>query len=63
MREAAKNYVMGGKDRVMNWSNGVALRLRQILPITHCALIRREVFLRNLFPANQWVIGDGQCAM
>jgi len=30
MREAAKNYVMGGKDRVMSWSNGVARRLRRM---------------------------------
>ncbi len=27
MSEAAKNYVMGGKDRVMSWSHGVAQRL------------------------------------
>jgi len=24
VREAAKNYVMRGKDRVMSWSDGVA---------------------------------------
>jgi hypothetical protein len=31
-REAAKNYVMGGKDRVMSWSNGVSQRLKQKCP-------------------------------
>ncbi len=30
MREAAKNYVMRGKDRVMSWSNGVSQRLRRM---------------------------------
>jgi hypothetical protein len=35
------------------------------LPIPHCALTRREVFLRNLsLPINgQCVMGDGQCEM
>jgi hypothetical protein len=30
MREAAKNYVMRGKDRVMSRSNEVARRLRRM---------------------------------
>jgi hypothetical protein len=28
MDEAAKNYVMRGKDRVMSWANGVTRWLR-----------------------------------
>jgi len=27
MSEAAKNYVIRGKDRMMSWSNGVSRRL------------------------------------
>jgi len=40
--EAAKNYVTRGKDRVMNWPNGVAPRSMTVLPFAVAGTSERD---------------------